>query len=133
MIDKFGTLFSAFEMSAAGPASLEEEGFSGPWMKVFVEVAKEKVTPPYVQIDGYLELTCPLPDGVDHIRSSLESGIGTSTLQVKIQYIGAPKYRVVVAAPDYKTAEEELKVVTTNIINALQTCGGKASFHREGR
>ncbi len=91
------------------------------------------MTPPYVQIDGYLELTCPLPDGVDHIRSSLESGIGTSTLQVKIQYIGAPKYRVVVAAPDYKTAEEELKVVTTNIINALQTCGGKASFHREGR
>jgi translation initiation factor 2 subunit 1 len=133
LIERYGTLFSAFEISAANPSSLEEEGFSGTWTKAFLEVAKENVTPPYVQIDGYLELTCPLPDGVDHIKSSLLSGMGSSSLEIKIQYIGAPKYRVVVSAPDYKMAEDELKIVSTNIINSLQTCGGKASFHREGK
>ena len=99
---------------------------------MFIEVAKENVTPPHVQIDGYLEMTCPAPDGVDRIREALSAGMNTGE-QVKIQYIGAPRYRVVVMAPDYKTAEEELKSVTTSVIDKMQECGGKATFHREGK
>jgi len=133
LMDTFGSLFGAFEQVAAHPASLEEEGFEGAWTEAFIEVAKENVTPSSVQIDGYLELTCPLPDGVDRIRDALTSGIVSSQEKVKIQYIGAPRYRVVVSAPDYKVAEEELKAVTTNIISSLQACGGKAAFHREGK
>jgi translation initiation factor 2 subunit 1 len=75
LIDRYGTLFGAFETVAAHPSSLEEEGLSGDWTKIFVEVAKENVTPSYVQIDGSLELTCPLPDGVDRIKDALIAGI----------------------------------------------------------
>lgn len=133
LIDNFGTLFGAFETVATHPEALEEEGFSGPWTKTFIEVAKENVTPSYVQIDGMLEMTCPLPDGVDMIKDALIAGIVSSKEQVKIQYIGAPKYRLVVAAADYKTAEEEMKQVSNCIISSMQSCGGKASFHREAK
>ena len=132
LMDTFGTLFGSFEQVAAHPDSLEEEGYTGDWTAVFIEVAKENVTPPHVQIDGYLEMTCPAPDGVDRIREALSAGMNTGE-QVKIQYIGAPRYRVVVMAPDYKTAEEELKSVTTSVIDKMQECGGKATFHREGK
>lgn len=133
LMETYGTLFGSFEQVATHPSSLEEEGFEGAWTAVFTEVAKENVTPSYVQIDGLLEMTCPMPDGVDRIRDALSAGMVSTREQVKIQYIGAPKYRVVVAAPDYKTAEEEMKAVTTDIIAKMQACGGKASFHREGR
>lgn len=70
IMDTYGTLFGAFEQVAAHPESLEEEGYSGDWVQTFIEVAKENVTPPHVQIDGYLEMTCPAPDGVDRIRDA---------------------------------------------------------------
>jgi translation initiation factor 2 subunit 1 len=133
LIDTYGSLFGAFETIAAHPQSLEEEGLSGDWTKLFIEVAKENVTPSYVQIDGYMEMTCFQSDGVDRIKDALIAGIVSSKEQVRIQYIGAPKYRVVVAAADYKTAEEEMKSVTTSIISSLQSCGGKATFHREAK
>ncbi|MBI0583345.1 MAG: translation initiation factor IF-2 subunit alpha [Methanomassiliicoccus sp.] len=133
LIDTYGTLFGAFETVATHAGSLEEEGLSGTWVAAFTEVAKENVTPSFVQIDGILEMTCYHPDGVDRIKDALIAGIVSSKEQVKIQYIGAPRYRVVVAAADYKTAEEEMKLVTGSIVSSLQSCGGKAVFHREGK
>ena len=59
LADKFGTLYAAFEACAASADALEEAEVEGDWTKVFTEVAKENVTPPYVQISGYLELRMP--------------------------------------------------------------------------
>jgi translation initiation factor 2 subunit 1 len=50
-----------------------------------------------------------------------------------MQYIGAPKYRIVLTAPDYKSAEEEMKVITANVIAMVKESGGEGSFHREDK
>ena len=133
LIEKYGSLFAAFEQCAANPRSLDQAGFKGEWTKTFSQVAQENVTPPYVEIDGYLELTCPLPDGVDHIKGALMSGMDTAADRIKIQYVGAPRYRIVVTAPDYKSAEEDMKGIADKIISSLRHCGGQGSFHREGK
>jgi translation initiation factor 2 subunit 1 len=133
LIDKFGTLYAAFEHCAANEQALAEAGFDGDWVKVFTEVARENVTPPYVQISGILELRCPAPDGVDKIRNSLLQGLAKAEDRIKVQYVGAPRYRVVMAAPDYKSAEDELKVITEDIIASLQECGGEGIFHRDAK
>ena len=131
--DKFGTLYSAFEACAASPTALEEAEVEGDWTTVFVEVAKENVTPPYVQISGYLELRSPAADGVDRIREALLAGMTAGEERIKMQYIGAPKYRIVLTAPDYKTAEEEMKVITNDVISRVKESGGEGSFHREDK
>lgn len=133
LVERYGSLFAAFEQTAGNPRLLETAGYEGEWVEVFSQVAKENVTPPFVEIDGILELTCPLPDGVDHIRKSLLAGVEAAPDRVKIQYVGAPRYRVVVAAPDYKTAEDDMKTVTDHILSSLKPCGGQANFHREGK
>lgn len=133
IIEKYESLFAAFEQCAANPKSLDQADFKGEWTETFTRVAQENVTPPYVEIDGYLELTCSLPDGVDHIRAALMSGMDAAADRIKIQYVGAPRYRVVVAAPDYKSAEEDMKSVAEDIISSLKHCGGQGSFHREGK
>jgi translation initiation factor 2 subunit 1 len=133
LIEDFGTLYGAFEQCSGNTEILDEEGYEGDWKTAFIEVAEENVTPPYVQIDGFLELTCPAPDGVEILRNALIAGMELSEEEVSIQYTGAPRYRLVINAPDYKIAEEELKVITNRIITEVQNCGGEASFHRESK
>ena len=133
LADKFGNLYAAFEACAASATALQDAEVEGDWTTVFKEVAKENVTPPYVQISGYLELRCPTADGVDRIREALLAGQAAGEDRIKIQYIGAPKYRIVLTAPDYKTAEEEMKEITTNVISMVKESGGEGSLHREDK
>ncbi len=133
LVDRFGTLYGAFESCAIDEGALEEAELSGDWTPAFMEVAKENVTPPFVQISGFLELRSPAPDGVDIIKSILKKGRESADEDLEIQYIGAPRYRLVMTAPDYKTAEEAMKLVTTLIITEIKESGGDGSFHRESK
>ncbi|HSV42865.1 MAG TPA: translation initiation factor IF-2 subunit alpha, partial [Methanomassiliicoccales archaeon] len=131
LLDTYGTLYGAFEAAAANPKALEAEGIEGDWTDIFYEVAKENVTPPYVQISGQLELRCPAPDGIECIKKALFDGMDGRDERMTVQYIGAPRYRVVMTAAEYKEAEEELKEVTNIIINSIKECGGEGTFTRE--
>lgn len=132
LVDKFGTLYGAFESCAMDSDALKEVGISGDWTEAFIEVAKENVTPPYVQIAGILELRSPASDGVDRIKAALKKGLEFSK-DLRIQYVGAPRYRLVMSAPDYKSAEEALKEATGLIISNIKESGGDGAFHRDAK
>jgi len=127
LIDHFGTLYGAFEEAAMNEDVLEEEGFEGDWIDVFVQVAKENISPPYVKISGYIELTTEAPDGIEHIKKVLSEA---ESENVKITYVGAPRYRIYVKAEDYKTAEELLSNTANKIIDEFKKLGGEGEFHR---
>jgi translation initiation factor 2 subunit 1 len=132
LIDTFGTLYRAFEESAIDDESLMEEGFKGNWLEPFIEIASENIVPPYVNIDGYIDLICPLPDGIEHIKKALlEAEKNSDETTVIVQYIGAPKYRIKVKAPDYKIAEEELKDAANRAIDYISNKSGTGEFHRK--
>jgi translation initiation factor 2 subunit 1 len=131
LMENFGTLYVAFETAAANPKALEEAGFEGDWNSVFNDVAKENVTPPFVQISGYLELRCFAPDGIEKIKAALLTGMEGRSEWLTVQYIGAPRYRIVVTASDYKSAEDELKAATGDMLNKIKECGGEGVFNRE--
>jgi len=40
---------------------------------------------------------------------------------------------VVISAPDYKVAEEELRQVTEAMIEEINKCGGEGAFHRDAK
>ncbi len=127
LIDRFGTLYGAFEEVAINEDVLEEEGFQGDWCKVFEQVAKENITPPYVKISGYVELVSSAPDGIERIKKVLSDA---ESEEVVITYLGAPKYRIYVQAEDYKTAEEILSNTANKIIEEFKKLGGEGEFHR---
>ena len=132
LLDSFGTLYRAFEESVMDERALEDEGFKGPWVKAFVEVARENIVPPHVSIDGYVEAMDFSPDGAVHLKDALQKAAQESDgMSVKVQYIGAPRYRIVVRAPDYKTAEEELQKAAGRVIKVVTAKGGEAKFHRK--
>ncbi len=127
LIDRFGTLYGAFEEVAINEDVLKEEGFQGDWCKIFEQVAKENITPPYVKISGYVELVSTAPDGVERIKKVLSD---SESEDVAITYLGAPKYRIYVQAEDYKTAEEILSNTANKIIEEFKKLGGEGEFHR---
>ena len=49
---------------------------------------------------------------------------------LKIASNGSPSYRISVKAPNYKQAEEELKVAVDNVLKKMKKQGGNASFER---
>ncbi|MFQ6127522.1 MAG: translation initiation factor IF-2 subunit alpha [Thermoplasmata archaeon] len=131
LIEKFGSLYGAFEEVVFDEKSLKEEGFKGNWVRAFVEVAKENIQPPLVNIDGFFEISCPLSDGIVHIREALGKAEKNKKAEISIQYVGAPRYRLVVKAPDYKTAEEEMNKTVDKVVRYIVSAGGEAKFSRK--
>ena len=131
IMDKFGSMYSAFEQCTINPAILSENSFSGEWVDHFTQIAAENIIPPFVNIKGYLELTCPLPDGVNHLRDTLLGIEKDNDVKIKVQYVGAPKYRILVQAPNYKVAEDELKKAVDKAIKSIEKHKGTGSFSRK--
>ncbi len=136
LISEYGSLFSAFEYSAMKESTLAESGFEGEWVEGFVNMAKENITPPFVEISGILEMTSSSPTGIIDIKEALskaeESIKDEEDVKLNILYIGAPRYRLILSAPDYKTAEEVLKTAADSALLILEEQKGTGKFIRKG-
>ena len=133
VLEYYETLYGAFESVVSAPEEFKEE-FKGDWTKIFIEVAVENVAAPYVQIDGVLELRSDAPDGVDIIKEAIRKGVAAADgADIKVQYLGAPRYRVAITADEYKDAEDVMKKVSAAAIEHMAAAGGEGSLKREGK
>jgi len=74
IMDEFGDLYGAFEAAAEeGVDVLVERGVDENWARAITEVAEKNISPPEVQINGYVNLTSYAPNGVETIRNALGS------------------------------------------------------------
>lgn len=133
LLENFGSLYSAFEEAAMN----SEDAFSDMKIKKklvssVVTVAQNNIKLPFVDIAGFIDLNCYLPDGIEIIKQALEAANSVSEegVRVNISYTGAPRYRIKVVAPDYKKAEFVLKKSATAAISTVEKLGGKGEFHR---
>lgn len=123
---QYGVLYDAFEDASASEDWFPES--SGKWKETFQKVAKENVVMPYIKIGGYIEAYSLAPNGVELLKEVLTSAIDE---QVKIQYAGAPRYRLTVTDKDYKSAEDVLKRVVQGILDSSKKKGVLAEFIRK--
>ena len=131
LLKEYGTLYGAFEEVNVNPDALKDLGIDKKWSAAITEVAKENIELPSVTIDGTLELSCPGSDGIDYVKKALAAGPDTDGIEIKIHYVGAPKYKITVTAEDYKTAEQEMKDSVQRISASVEKHGGSASFKRK--
>ncbi|HDO19140.1 MAG TPA: translation initiation factor IF-2 subunit alpha, partial [Thermoplasmatales archaeon] len=133
LIEKYGTLYAAFEECAYDPENLKKDGFSGDWLKHFAEVAQENIQIPFVTIKGYLKVTSLEPNGVEHVKKALQMAEESryEDVSIEVTYRGAPIYNISVKAPDYKIAEEELKRAVERISSYIKNHHGSCEFMRE--
>ncbi len=130
LIERYGSLFGAFEVASAEPKRFQKENERSAWAGAFLKVAHENIVPPHVTILGTLELTDAQPDGVEHVRKALLAAEEVDPSSVEVHYVGAPRYRVRVEASQYKKAEETLKKATEAALRSIKSQGGEGSFVR---
>lgn len=133
LIDRYGSLYDAFEDTAYDSDSLENEGFQGDWIASFKQIAQDNIAIQFVDIKGYLDVRSWKPDGIIYIRDALtkaEEG-EFEDVTIEIHYLGAPHFSVTVTAPDYKIAEEEMKKAVTRAEEEIIKHGGELTFHRK--
>lgn len=133
LTEKYGNLYAAFEEAANDVQTLEEDGFKGKWLEAFGQVARENITVPFINVKGYLEMTNMKSDGIVHIREALAEALKGEfeDVEITIQYVGAPFYRLKVKAPDFKIGEAELEKASQRAIKAITKKGGKAEFKKD--
>jgi translation initiation factor 2 subunit 1 len=134
LIAAYDSLYMAFEETAvSGIESLADVGLTEEDLILLQKIAQDNVKIPTVEISGYVDLTSPSPDGVEVIRKALKQAKKTKEKDVNlsITYVGAPRYRVHVIAPDYKQAESVLKKSAQSAIKYIEQHGGEGTFHRE--
>ncbi len=133
LIEKFGYLYGAFEEAAISKDNLTDEGFKGDWIDVFVELANDNITPPFVSIQGVLDISLPTANGILKISEALTEveKEDVDEVSIVITYQGAPSYRMVIKAPDYKVAEEELRVAVEAVTDSISKAKGSCQFKRK--
>ncbi len=132
LIKEYDTVYGAFEDAAFEGYEVLTPFVSEKLAKAMAEIAKENIKPPHVKVRGFFELRSNAPDGVERIKKALmEAYKVKNDISMKIEYIGAPKYRIVIEAEDYKTAEKSLKSITNAVLKAVKKLGGEGTFVRE--
>ncbi|MDG6225827.1 MAG: translation initiation factor IF-2 subunit alpha [Candidatus Thermoplasmatota archaeon] len=135
LISDFGSLFKAFEMTAIDEEALSSSDYKGPWVEPFKRIARENIVPPYVIISGILELTSRDEEGMPLIKEALSKALerctGFNEVKMQIFYVGAPRYRIVIEAPDYKTAESVIQEAAQESINFIMSRSGTGKFIRK--
>lgn len=132
--DEFGSAYSAFEEAAVSGAN----AFKGmPIDKNIVDaivlVAAENIKDAFVEIAGYVDLKTTASDGIEYIRNALKSAAKTQVdddVRIEVTYVGSPRYRIKVVAPDYKKAEAVLKKASAASIKTITDAGGEGVFNR---
>ena len=130
LVEKYGSLFAAFEAASADAKKFQKEHGRAAWVTAFVKIAHDNLVPPHVTIHGTLEITDAAPDGVEHVRRALAAAEAIDPESISVQYVGAPRYRLVVEGSQYKHAEELMKHATEAALSTIKQAGGQGTFVR---
>lgn len=132
LVNKFGSLYSAFEEAVRDSSSLDGVKAPEEWKKVFVEVAKENIRIPRVRISGVLSVSCREPDGMEVIKKALlDARESVGGLDARIVYLGAPRYKVAVTTGDYKKAEKAINAIVEKVREGVKGRDGFVKFERD--
>jgi translation initiation factor 2 subunit 1 len=130
----YDSLYLAMEEAAIlGAEALKDATLTEEDLTMLESLSKDNVKIPSVDISGYVDITSPAPDGVEVIRKALKQAKRSKDKDatLTISYIGAPRYRIHVTAPDYKHAESVLKKSAQAVVKYMEQHGGEGTFLRE--
>ena len=130
--ERYPVLYELFEVvGKKGVKAIEDISLPQEIMAAIEEVSS-KIPIPSVEVRGIMEITCGKPNGIEIIKENLiNAEESKSGADISITYIGAPKYRLMVNAENFKVAEKVLNAVVQKIQDGIEKNGGTFKFVRE--
>lgn len=134
VIDKYGLLNNFLQdISINGPAVLKDLALSQDISSALLDIVKEKIKQPEVSITYKISLSSYEPDGINAIKTALKKAEDLSkknNYNIKIKYISAPKYMLVVTSDNYKSAEKISAEISNIIIEDIKKHKGTGSIEK---
>jgi len=130
---KYDSLFSCFEEVVKNENLLKELGIAADIAKPLLEAIQLRIKPQEVRISGKLSLKSYAPDGIEIIRQCLKAVEAAGGESLKMTYLGAGHYNIVITSTDYKTAEKILEKATKKAAEHMAKHRSEATFERESR
>ncbi|MCI0504295.1 S1 RNA-binding domain-containing protein [Candidatus Micrarchaeota archaeon] len=107
----FDDVYSCFkEASLKGEDALKKLDIPKGVKAKIVEIAQKSIKKPVVEVCSIITLVCYNPRGADTIKNAFDTGDGA-----EVHYLGAPRYKISLTAPDYKSAEKRLDGILDKI------------------
>lgn len=132
LITKYGTMYDALEEAAIhGSDVLEEVGVDKELAEKITEVARENINVPYVTVTGFVDIESSSSDGVDDVQKALKQVETDGDIELEVEYVSAPEYRITAKAHDYKTAEKAVREGAQKAIDTITELGGRGEYHSE--
>ena len=132
VLQKYDYVYDAFEaISRKGLESIQNIGLS-PEIKNVIEEASGRIPIPLVEIGGIMEITSKKPDGIELIKNMLanaEDNKGGASSTIK--YFGAPRYRIVMTAENFKVAEKFMNNTVEKTGTSTEKKHGKLDLTRQ--
>ena len=126
IINKYGLLNPGFqEISINGESILKELNIPKKQAELLIKIVKEKVKPPQVEVSAELFLMSYASNGIDIIKDSIKKALPSDNkdVQISINYLGAPRYKLKIIAPDFKIANKFLENISESIISEIKKTG----------
>jgi translation initiation factor 2 subunit 1 len=132
ILQKYDYVYDVFEVVARKGNTVLQSLNLLPEVTQAIEEESKKIQIPHVEIRGVLEISVKKPEGIDIIKSilsSIETNKGGAN--VRVTYIAAPRYRLIVAAENFKIAEKTLNNTIEKVQSLIEKNHGNFNFIRE--
>jgi translation initiation factor 2 subunit 1 len=132
LLQKYDYVYDAFEaVSRKGLDAIQNISLS-PEIKNAIEEASKRIPVPVVEISGIMEIILKKPNGIEIIKSTLANAEGSKgSANSTITYIGAPRYRIVVTAENFKVAEKFMNNTVERLRANIEKQHGTFNFVRQ--
>lgn len=135
MEKEYGSLYEALEVaSKKGEKALSSLEIPEAIENEIIAAAQEKISSPKYEVGAIVEVSSRAPDGIQQIKDALEAAANSSSsAEIKVTYVGAPRYRLRVVADDYKQADKVMNSALEHIQEELGKSGTFASKREMSR
>ncbi len=106
---EFGDLYSAFKEVSMKEDALAKLDLPKLLKDKITEIAQKNIKKPVVNVDSIAHLVCYGSDGIEVIKKALKIPNAT------VHYLGAPRYKISITAPDYKSGEKKMLAALEHI------------------
>jgi len=135
LLHKYGNLYDGLEeVVKKGSETLTKLGLPDEMSETLTKLAAEKIKTKMFKAQGVLSISSTDPKGIILIKEALltmKKMAKKKKIDVDIYALGAPKYRLELAADDHKRLESSLKDLVDEVATEIEKSGGNVTFTRE--
>lgn len=134
IIEKYGAITPCFKEILHNKEPLKSLKIPTKIANLITKTVKERIKLPEVKIESILTLKDYTSRGIEKIKKSIKKAeelAKQKKYKIKILYLGAPKYSLIVNSTDYKSAENITQELANTIIDDLNKNNGYGTWQKK--